>query len=343
MTNKILPVFISFAGCTSRCIYCNQNTITGVASGDIISSAQKQIEENLSYGVRWTEIAFYGGSFTCLPSDIRQHLYELAHKTGINTLRFSTSPDCINDKVLTEAKANSVKTIELGIQSLDDKVLRMNRRPCSAAESESAVTLAKKHIENVGVQIMTGLYGDDSESFAKTIDRVIALKPDYSRIYPCTVLKGTELADMHQNGEYTPQSLADAVAKCAYGFIMLNNSGCDVIRMGLHSSLSDTDSVAAGVYHPAIGDMAKTVVLLIFLESGQEIAVEQERLSSAYGYGGYIKKVHRGKVHIEPGKKINFTDICRNIVRSCGEDYKRKIQEQTDYFAERLICETHDR
>lgn len=87
MKNKILPVFITFAGCTSRCIYCNQHRITGIQQSDVITSAKKQIDECISMGVEWTELAFYGGSFSCLPSDIRDDLYALAHQTGIKDFK----------------------------------------------------------------------------------------------------------------------------------------------------------------------------------------------------------------------------------------------------------------
>lgn len=343
MKNRILPVFITFAGCTSRCVYCNQHRITGVRPSNVISSARQQISECLSMDAKWTELAFYGGSFSCLPDGIRSELYKLAKETGINTLRFSTSPDCINQKILDESVRNGVKTIELGVQSLDDTVLKANKRPYLASECEAAFAHVKTAVEHAGIQLMTGLYKEDFNSFAKTVDRAVMMRADYARIYPTVVIEETELADLWRTGEYVPLTLADAVARCAYGFILLSASGCDVIRVGLHDSLSVRESALAGAYHPAMGDMVKTVVVQTFINTMGEICVDQRYLNVAYGYGGYLKKLYRENVFIKEGVKPDFKDMSKEIVRVLSEDYKRKLQEQTACYAERLVDSTNNR
>lgn len=342
MKYKILPVFISFAGCTSKCIYCNQSLITGITPANVINSAKKQIDEHLA-SADWDELAFYGGSFTCLPRDIRLALYGLARESGIKALRFSTSPDCISEEILDEALENGVKVIELGVQSLDGKVLLMNKRPYTADECLNSFQMVRNRVNTAGIQIMAGLFGEDFESFAYTIDKVVGMKADYARIYPCVVLEDTELAELYRKGEYTPLTLQEAVSRCAYGYIMLTAAGCNVIRMGLQDSPSVKDSAIAGAYHPAIGEMAKTVALLTFLNMGGKIGVAQRYLNVAYGYGGIVKKMFRDKVEIKEGAMPDFIEIAKFIARGTDEDHKRKIQEQTAYFAERLISETNHR
>lgn len=342
MKHKILPVFITFAGCTSRCIYCNQNRITGITAGDIINSAKNQISDHLRMDTDWTELAFYGGSFTCLPPDIRLSLYRLAHESGIRRLRFSTSPDCIDDAVLDEAAANGVKVIELGVQSLDDKVLLLNRRPYTAEECLNSFKLIRNRMETAGIQLMTGLYGETFSSFADTIDKAVGMGADYARIYPCVVIEDTGLAELYRSGAYVPVPLAEAVSRCAYGYIMLTAAGCSVIRMGLQESASVKDSAIAGAYHPAMGEMAKTVAMLIFVNMGHKICVEHKYLNIAYGYGGIVNKLFGGNIEVKEGARPDFTEICKSIVRGFHEDNKRKIQEQTAYFAQRLISETNN-
>jgi len=343
MKNKILPVFISFAGCTSRCIYCNQNKITGIKSSDVIKSAENQINENLKYDVQWSELAYYGGSFSCLPADIRHGLYELAHNSGINRLRFSTSPDCISEDILTEAVDNRVKTIELGVQSLDDLVLKANKRPYDSAQFMRSYKLVREHVETVGIQLMTGLHKETFDSFAETVDKAVMLNADYARIYPCVVLAGTELAELHEHKEYVPLTIAEAVARCAYGYILLTASGCEVIRIGLQDSDSVRESALAGAYHPAMGDMAKTVAMQTYFFLGGKIQVDPSYINIAYGYGGILKNMHNGQIEIKAGEKPDFSKIAKAIKENLGEDYKRKLQEQTHRFAERLISETNDR
>ncbi|PLX67967.1 MAG: hypothetical protein C0603_07590 [Denitrovibrio sp.] len=341
MKNKILPVFISFAGCTSRCVYCNQHKITGVAPADILTSAKEQIKTNLSYDVEWNELAYFGGSFSCLPKDIRYSLYRLAEESGMDRLRFSTSPDCISDEIIDEALANNVKVIELGVQSLDDSVLKANRRPYDSDECIEAVRLLKERVETVGIQLMTGLYKEDFSSFVETVEKAVLLNADYARIYPCVVFPETELSDLYTSGEYAPLELSEAVARCAYGYIMLTASGCNVIRVGLHDSDSVRDSAMAGAYHPAMGDMAKTVALQTFFEMGHVLQIDQKYLNIAYGYGCILKKMHRKQVEICAGVTPDFKLICEKIKESLGEDYKRKLQTQTNRNAKGLVDKTN--
>lgn len=337
MKHKILPVFISFAGCTSRCIYCNQSRITGVTPQNVIESAKQQIKEHLATAAQWTELAYFGGSFTCLPADIRKELYRLAHESGISRLRFSTSPDCIDEEILDEAVANGVKVVELGVQSLDETVLSANRRPYTEEECVTAFQLIKNKIDTTGIQIMAGLYGESFSSFSGTIERACEMGADYARIYPCVVLKDTELAGLYLSGRYRPLSLSEAVSRCAYGYIKLTAAGCNVIRMGLQDSASVKESAIAGAYHPAMGEMAKTVVLLTYLSQGHKIYVEQKYLNTAYGYGGIVKNMFRDNIEIKEGARLDFKEICRVIL----EDNQREIQEQTAHFSERLVGETN--
>lgn len=343
MKNKILPVFITFAGCTSKCVYCNQHHITGVSPKDVIQSAKDQIKENMTYDVQWTELAFYGGSFTCLPTEIREYLYGLAKETGISRLRFSTSSDCINNEIMAEAVANGVKVVELGVQSLDDSVLKANKRPYNSGECLAAFSKVKEHIETCGIQLMTGLYKETFQSFVDTVDRAVEMKADYARIYPTVVIEDTELAELWRDGEYEPLTLADAVARCAYGLIRLSASGCEVIRIGLQESSSVKDSALAGPHHPAIGEMAKTVVMQTFLNLIDKIDVGQQYLNIAYGYGGYLKELCREKLSIRDGVKPDFMDMSKTIMEKYGENNKRKLQEQIADYAERLVSKTNNR
>jgi len=294
-------------------------------------------------GVEWTELAFYGGSFTCLPNEIRLKLYSLAQETGIKRLRFSTSPDCINEKVLSEALSFGVKTVEIGVQSLDDFILKVNRRPYLSAECEKAVVLAKGKIETVGIQLMTGLYKEDFSSFSETVERSVELKADYARIYPTVVIEDTKLADLYRIGSYQPLTLAEAVSRSAYAYIFLTASGTNVIRVGLHDSQSVRDSAMAGAYHPAMGDMVKTVVVRTFLRLGGKISVDQKYLNVVYGYGGILKDMCSESVDIKTGAKPDFKGYCRYILEELGEDNKRKLKEQTDSFAERFVSQTDNR
>jgi len=93
--------------------------------------------------VKWTEIALYGGTFTGLDRSIqKQILKAIAEKTSNLPVRISTRPDFIDIERLHILKSYNVKTIELGIQSMSEKVLKLNRRYCS----ENTILQSMEHI-----------------------------------------------------------------------------------------------------------------------------------------------------------------------------------------------------
>ena len=129
----ILPVFIPHAGCPYQCIFCNQRTISGEQDSSL-EGARRQIEGLLAWARLdpSNELAFYGGSFTALPMDRQRALLELAEtyraRGLFGPLRLSTRPDAITLEILALLREHHVETIELGAQSLDDRVLAAARR-----------------------------------------------------------------------------------------------------------------------------------------------------------------------------------------------------------------------
>lgn len=340
MKNRILPVFIPFAGCRQRCVYCSQNSITGHTSSEIISSAEQQIKENLEISGNRDELAYYGGSFTCLPEKLRLELYVLAQGYGFQKLRFSTSPDCVTDENMSEAARNGVETVEIGVQSLDDEVLKLNKRPCGAAETIKALHTVKKHVKKLSAQIMTGMYGENFHSFNSTVDAVLGVKPDYVRIYPCVVLKDTELYSLWRSGDHVCLPLAETLARCAYALILFEAADIDVIRIGLQDAESMKEQIAAGEYHPATGDLAKTIAVAIYLGLGHNLVLDKKYINTAYGYNGYNRNACEGRLEIKDGAMPDIRTICKRITEV--ESYKRYIQRQAAFHAQRLVGAPND-
>ena len=172
-----IPVFVSHQGCPNDCVFCDQRTISGRLSFDE-SEVTRIIDASLeTMGDRPCEIAFFGGSFTGIDRGLMVRLLDTAQKyvdegraVGI---RMSTRPDYINDRVLDDLSKYTVKTVELGLQSLDDRVLELNERGHTAQQVETAGRLLKKHGFELGLQMMTGLYGSDFDKDIKTAESFI--------------------------------------------------------------------------------------------------------------------------------------------------------------------------
>jgi histone acetyltransferase (RNA polymerase elongator complex component) len=340
MTSKILPVFIPFAGCRNRCVYCNQSRITGVASGSLIESASEQISKCLSWRTEWSELAYYGGSFTCLDRDTRLSLYNLAHSKEFSVLRFSTSPDCVNAEVLSEAYDNGVRTVELGVQSLSDDVLRLNKRPYKAETAIEAVKAVQKRF-TAGVQIMTAMYGETAYDVIKTADDVAALKPAAARIYPTVVMADTELEELYSSSVYAPPSPAETLIRTAYAYCALTAAGTKVIRTGLQYTPETSASVRGGFYSPSTGEMVKTLIYLVYLNKCGDIRTTQETLNSFYGHRALARKHFGDKISASGTRPPDMEEICRRAKEHLFEDNSGKIQRETASYAEELVSPSH--
>jgi histone acetyltransferase (RNA polymerase elongator complex component) len=262
MTPYIIPIFIPHHGCPQQCVFCDQRAITGRLRPPEPDGIAALISERLA-GIkqpRPVEVAYYGGSFTALPK-VRQ-LELLAPATAalkrgdIAAIRVSTRPDAIDAATLHQLRSGGVTTVELGAQSLDDRVLLTAKRGHLAADVAAAVKLIKQHGLCCGIQLMPGLPEEDWPSLIGTAARTVALGPDLARIYPAVVLAGTELAERYRQGLFRPLTILEAAARSAYLKLMFNQAGIRVIRVGLQASEElSGGKIVAGPYHPAFGEI----------------------------------------------------------------------------------------
>jgi len=285
MKHYIIPIFIPHYGCTHACVFCNQQKITGHTTPIMSQEITGIIEEHL---VRITkprhiEVAFYGGSFTALAHDIQCDLlapaYAALQAGKIHGIRLSTRPDCIDEKIVQNLIDFGVSIVELGVQSLDDKVLQASARGHKGSDVPKAVTMIKNRKLQCGIQLMPGLPGEDWASLITTGKGVAKLAPDFVRIYPTIVIHNTKLAEMHCNGSYTALSMRAGVVRAAFLKLLFAQHQIPVIRTGLQATedLGSEEVVLAGPYHPAFGEMVDSYLFYLMLAHCVEKLLLQEQ------------------------------------------------------------------
>lgn len=257
-----VPIFVPHLGCPNDCVFCDQHKITMNTYVPNGGRVRELIEKTLEYteklpGRVHVEAAFFGGSFTAIDEALRRELLSAAHeyRKRINGIRLSTRPDAIDEKILSELRAYGVTAIELGAQSMSDRVLSLSNRGHTADDTRRAARLIKDAGFSLGLQMMTGLVGDDRETSLYTARELIALRPDTVRIYPCVVLPGTALWDMAERGEYEPQSVSEAVSLCAELIPMFVRENITILRVGLMENEILSSGKVLGAYHPSLGEL----------------------------------------------------------------------------------------
>ncbi len=289
-----ISVFVPHLGCPNMCSFCNQHYIARTTKLPDVNTVKAAVEiavNSKNYVAENTEIAFFGGSFTAIDREYMLSLLDAAYtyvKNGtVKGIRISTRPDGISKEILEILKNYGVTAIELGAQSMCDDVLVLNKRGHSSKDVIIAAELIKQYGFELGLQMMTGLYGDSYEKSIITVQKIIELKPDTVRIYPTIVLADTLLAELYKKGQYTPQTLDDAVKLCSECLDMFRSNGIRVIRTGLHTI--DESKYVAGPWHPAFKELCDSAFYLkkakeSLKEKGNyEISVNPKELSKMIG------------------------------------------------------------
>ena len=321
---SILPVFVPHLGCPHACVFCNQRRISGAqkpATAEDVKNSIAQAAAFLPKGGK-RQLAFYGGSFTAI--SVREQEAQLGaakaalDQGDIDTIRLSTRPDAIDGAVLDRLRRYGVDTVELGAQSMDDTVLRLAGRGHSAADVASASKLIKTAGFQLVLQMMTGLPGSSDESDTETARRLIALVPDGVRIYPTVIVRDTALYDMWRAGTYREHTVEDAVRVCAKIVPLFETAGIPIIRLGLNPTEELSGGAAAGgAYHPALGELVKSRILL-----------ERARLLLQG-----IKPGSRVTIAVGRGKTSQMTGQHRENLRRLTEEFQLadlKIREKTE-------------
>lgn len=272
----IIPIFIPHKGCPHDCSFCNQKKIAG-AGTDVTAEKVSEIVnlqlENLKDVNRSKEIAFYGGSFTGLPKEQQAKLLTIAYekkKQGlIDEIRISTRPDYIDEEVLDFLQEYGVSIIELGVQSTDDDVLKLNNRGHLRKDVFQSVSLIRKTEIQLGLQMMVGLYGDTEEKLLNTAKDIIECNPDFVRIYPTIVIQDTLLEKLYLDGIYKPISLDRAVYLCKKLVQEFGKYNIPIIRLGLQATeeISIGKGIVAGPYHPAFREIVETEIYKDIIEN----------------------------------------------------------------------------
>lgn len=250
---------------------------------------------------RFVEVAFFGGNFTGLPEKMQDDFLKIVQpyleKGVVNGIRCSTRPDYIDEKRVKTLKSLGMLNIELGAQTTNDGVLQRCGRGHTYEDIEKASQIIVGEGITLGLQMMLGLPFDSFNDDMQTARDIVRLGAKETRIYPCIVVKDTELERLYKNGEYSPLTLDEAVEQSATLYEYFTENDVKVLRIGLHTSDDlNGDALVAGPYHKNFAEMVFSRLWGRKLDKIDEksdkivIEVPENQLNHAIGYKGENKK-----------------------------------------------------
>lgn len=204
------------------CIFCSEK-----GSGEHINTAEsitKQVQNYFkSYKAeRANRFIVYFQNFTNTYDSIvnLKAKYDAALiDDKIVGLSIATRPDCINEDVVKLLKSYTKKyyvSVELGLQTANDKTGELINRCYSDEDFSQAVKLLNKYHIDVVAHIMIGLPYETKKDIENTVDFLNSHNIQGLKIHSCYVVANTKLADMYHNGEYVPITLEEYLDSATY-------------------------------------------------------------------------------------------------------------------------------
>lgn len=354
--HRIIPIFVPHIGCTHNCVFCNQNSITGrndvkeEITAETVRRTVKEYLKTINSIDTTIEVSFFGGTFTAIDIEKQKELLSVAlefkKNKQIDFIRLSTRPDYIDANILDHLRTYSVDIIELGVQSLDEDVLKLSGRGHTAEDVYEASKLIKEYGFVLGHQIMLGLPGDAFQKDIETTRKVIEMKPELCRIYPALIIKDTPMEKMFRENKYKPYSLDEAVEIGKIVYSMLTAAKINVIRVGLQSTeeICEGKDVIAGPFHPAFRELIEGSIINSVLVKNIDpdyrgeinIKINPKNISKLYAFrkkffNELLKELSTKTIKIIQDEKVNIGEIILSY-NNC--DTKVSIN---DYFWDKEI------
>jgi elongator complex protein 3 len=122
-------------------------------------------------------------------------------------LVIETRPDHISEEEVLRVRRLGCTKVQIGFQSLNDEVLRLNRRGHRVSATRHAVKLLRKAGFKIHAHWMPNLYGSNPELDIEDYTRMFAdpdFCPDELKVYPCSLIESAELMKYYERGEWQP-------------------------------------------------------------------------------------------------------------------------------------------
>lgn len=223
-TEKEIPKsYLSNEPAVMRAIICNFDSVKQIKNR--LSALEK-----MGHPTDKIELIIIGGTFSSLLFNYQKSFIKKCFETCNNKksrilkeaqkinekakhrivgLSVETRPDYINGKEIKKMRDLGITKIEIGVQSLNDKILKLNNRGHGVFETIQATKLLKDAGFKINYHLMPNLPGSnlkiDKEMFKK-IFKDENFQPDMLKIYPCMVTKGAKIYQWHKKGKYKPYS-----------------------------------------------------------------------------------------------------------------------------------------
>ncbi|MBR3796434.1 MAG: radical SAM family heme chaperone HemW [Clostridia bacterium] len=210
---ETISLYIHIPLCVKKCAYCDFASFSGrMAQRDCyVQAVCREIRAQAAFfGRRRVATVFFGGGTPTLLSgaqitEMMRVVRECFDVLPDAEITMEGNPGTLDMENLRAYRAAGVNRLSLGVQSMDDKLLAAIGRIHTAKEAEDAVAMARKAgFENINLDLMYGLPGQNAIQWKETLQKAIGLAPEHLSCYSLILEEGTPLYDSVNAGECAP-------------------------------------------------------------------------------------------------------------------------------------------
>ncbi|MDE6310413.1 MAG: radical SAM family heme chaperone HemW [Muribaculaceae bacterium] len=212
-------IYVHIPFCHSKCAYCDFYSIPDRRR--MHATVERILEEfnirkpELGEGPLCRTLYFGGGTPSILEPDLFSLLaHGLLRADECEEFTIEVNPEDVSEASATHWAACGVNRISMGIQSFDDKELRAVGRRHTAEDATKAFSVLRAAgFDNISCDLIYGLPGQSLESWVRSIQHLLALKPEHISAYCLSYEPGTLLTRRLEEGriEEASEELVEAM------------------------------------------------------------------------------------------------------------------------------------
>lgn len=204
-------LYLHIPFCKQRCNYCDfetqaidqDNEAIDTYVDNLIAQVRSYSNQDLLGNIKTVYLG--GGTPSYLGNKrLSSLLYALSislHLTPEVECTLEANPDSLSLPMVKDLFALGVTRISLGVQSFDNKLLRVLGRVHNADQARCAIQCAQERFENISIDLMCGLPDQTQESFQQDLEEAIALGVKHVSVYPLTIEEGTPFDILYRSGQ----------------------------------------------------------------------------------------------------------------------------------------------
>ena len=194
--NKVKSLYIHIPFCNKICDYCDFTKLQYFRNFAV--NYLKALKEEIDgYQIKDLKTIYVGGGTpTALEDDLFEELLKIIdpYTDGVKEYTFEANPESLSINKIQMLKAHKVNRVSIGVQTTDDKILKMVNRNHSFKQAKDAISNLKEvGIDNVNVDLILGLPHTSEIVLRKDIKNVLSLDIKHISCYGLTVNPHTTL------------------------------------------------------------------------------------------------------------------------------------------------------